>query len=51
VWPAAETTSSNALRTVHGFHVEHWTRDGMSLWAVSDLNVTELNEFARALQR
>ena len=51
VWPAVETTSSNALRTVHGFHVEHWTRDGMSLWAVSDLNVAELNEFARALQR
>ena len=37
-------------RTVRGFHVHHWTRDGMSFWAVSDLNDAELTEFARALQ-
>jgi hypothetical protein len=30
--------------------VRHWVRDGMSFWAVSDLNDAELSEFARALQ-
>jgi anti-sigma factor RsiW len=38
------------VRTVRGFHVHHWIRDGMSFWAVSDLNDTELTQFARALQ-
>ena len=38
------------VRSVRGFHVHHWIRDGMSFWAVSDLNDTELTQFARALQ-
>jgi len=36
-------------RTLRGFHVHHWIRDGMSFWAVSDLNDRELTEFVRAL--
>jgi anti-sigma factor RsiW len=36
--------------SVRGFHVRHWARDGMSLWAVSDLSDAELTEFAKALQ-
>jgi anti-sigma factor RsiW len=38
-------------RSIRGFHVRHWTRGGMSFWAVSDLNDAELDQFARALQR
>jgi anti-sigma factor RsiW len=38
------------VRSVRGFHVHHWIRDGMSFWAVSDLNDAELTGFARALQ-
>jgi anti-sigma factor RsiW len=30
--------------------VRHWIRNGMSFWAVSDLNDAELSEFVRALQ-
>ena len=37
-------------RSIRGFHLRHWTRDGMSFWAVSDLNEAELTDFARALQ-
>jgi len=37
-------------RTVRGFHVRHWARDGMSFWAVSDLNDAELNQFVMALK-
>jgi len=37
-------------RTLRGFHVRHWARDGMSFWAVSDLNDAELNQFVVALK-
>lgn len=31
-----------------GFHVLHWARDGMTFWAVSDVNESELIDFAQA---
>jgi len=50
VWPAADSHEAPAdARTLRGFHVRHWTRDGMTFWAVSDLNDMELDQFARAL--
>lgn len=50
VCPAGnELSGAIGVRTVRGFHVHHWTRDGMSFWAVSDLNDRELTEFVRAL--
>jgi anti-sigma factor RsiW len=36
--------------TVSGFNLRHWIHNGMSFWAVSDLNDVELGEFAKALQ-
>jgi len=36
--------------SVRGFHVHHWIHDGMSFWAVSDLNDSELTQFVHALQ-
>jgi anti-sigma factor RsiW len=36
--------------SVRGFHIHHWNRDGMSFWAISDLNDAELTDFARGLQ-
>jgi anti-sigma factor RsiW len=36
-------------RTLRGFELCHWTRDGMAFWAVSDLIDTELDQFVRAL--
>jgi anti-sigma factor RsiW len=32
---------------IHGFNVLRWVADGMSYWAISDLNASELNEFVR----
>jgi len=37
-------------RTLRGFGVHHWSRDGMSFWAVSDLSDVELSDFVRAMQ-
>jgi anti-sigma factor RsiW len=31
----------------HGYNVLHWTHGDMSLWAVSDLNLTDLKQFER----
>ena len=50
VRPASSGAPTDATLTVRGFHVHHWTRDGMAFWAVSDLNDGELSEFAHALQ-
>ena len=50
VWPALNDSEvPTDTRSLRGFEVCHWTRDGMAFWAVSDLNDTELDEFVRAL--
>jgi anti-sigma factor RsiW len=52
VWPESSGASPSAeARAIRGFHVRHWTRGGMSYWAVSDLNDMELDQFVRALQQ
>jgi anti-sigma factor RsiW len=49
-WPADGVASLSA-RSVRGFYVGHWTRGGMSFWAVSDLDESELDTFCEALQQ
>jgi len=51
IWPAADRTAVSDTRSIRGFQVRHWLRDGLSFWAVSDLNDGELGEFVRALQQ
>ena len=51
IWPAADGTAASDTRSIRGFQVRHWIRNGMSFWAVSDLSDAELGEFVRALQR
>jgi len=50
VWPTSDGTPAVQERSIRGFHVRHWIRNGMAYWAVSDLNDVELTEFVRALQ-
>jgi len=38
------------VSAVRGFNVEHWVQDGMSFWAVSDVNAPDLATFAQALR-
>jgi len=51
IGPAADRTAASDTRSIRGFQVRHWIRNGLSFWAVSDLNDAELGEFASALQR
>ena len=41
-----QVTSTN----IEGFHLLHWQKDGMLYWAVSDLNPSELREFAMLIR-
>jgi anti-sigma factor RsiW len=52
VFVSPDDTASEPIdsRTVRGFHVRHWSRDGMSFWAVSDLNDRELTDFVNAIR-
>lgn len=43
-------STRDVVLTVRGFNLRHWIHNGMSFWAVSDLNSAELAEFASALQ-
>jgi anti-sigma factor RsiW len=49
--PTADADSPDKISVVQGYNVVHWTRSGMTFWAVSDLNFNELQEFALALQK
>jgi anti-sigma factor RsiW len=51
MWPvgaSADAVPSTIER--QGYHLVHWTQAGMNCWAVSDLDVRELQDFARLVQ-
>jgi anti-sigma factor RsiW len=51
VWPeASDAVRSSDARAIRGFHVRHWTRAGMSYWAVSDVNDADLGQFVTLLE-
>jgi hypothetical protein len=47
VWPSSAGLSTASTR--EGFTVLGWQQAGLSFWAVSDLNATELKEFREDL--
>jgi anti-sigma factor (TIGR02949 family) len=52
VWPSHATLSQGpAQQTREGFNLVHWRSGGMDFWAVSDLNPSELEEFAQLVQK
>ncbi len=46
IWPGTGP-STPATSARHGYNTLHWSDNGMTLWAVSDLNADELTEFVR----
>jgi len=52
VWPAEQSSAASEVADKRqGYNLLHWTNSGMNYWAVSDLNVVELHEFARLVQQ
>lgn len=48
IWPTTESNSEPAVATpINGYNLIHWSRGGMTFWAVSDLNEKELMEFVQ----
>ena len=43
VWPSAPTPESSQSR--NGYQMRTWSANGMTFWAVSDLNPAELADF------
>lgn len=39
-----------AMESLHGFNVRRWRENGLSLWAVSDINADELSEFGEKFE-
>jgi anti-sigma factor RsiW len=51
VWPEPGAgASSPRLTERQGYNVLHWTRPGLTSWAVSDLNPAELEDFQHQLE-
>jgi anti-sigma factor RsiW len=50
IYPAQEKNNESFAFTRQGFNVFHWTKKGMTFWAVSDLNAGELQGFTQLLQ-
>ena len=51
IWPSAGASdaSGNAL-VRQGYNLIHWTKSGMNYWAISDLNLAELQQFVQLLE-
>jgi anti-sigma factor RsiW len=47
-WPSRSGTASSTAAAEHGYNLVEWRRDGVDLWAVSDLNRAELDQFVAA---
>lgn len=51
VWPANSNSKSTAQAAVRqGYNLIRWTNSGMEWWAISDLNLAELQQFVQLLQ-
>jgi anti-sigma factor RsiW len=50
IYPTRDADSQNKVFDHQGYNVIHWNKAGMAFWAVSDVNVGDLQTFAAALQ-
>jgi anti-sigma factor RsiW len=52
LWPSARRESVTTTRsyTVQGYHLLNWSGSGLTYWAVSDLNPTDLQNLAALIQ-
>jgi anti-sigma factor RsiW len=52
VWPSTDAAGApGAVQTRDGYNVLHWTQDGMTFWAVSDITGDDLQTFVGLLRK
>ena len=49
IWPSTHDSGQNPEMR-QGYNLLHWTRPGMTYWAVSDVSLSELQEFVKLFQ-
>jgi anti-sigma factor RsiW len=47
IWPSE---SGQSVSSDRGFNLLHWSANGMTYWAVSDLNSAELEQFEKLVR-
>ena len=50
IWPSTPDSGQRAVM-LQGYNLIHWTHSGMTYWAASDLNNSELQEFVQLIQK
>ena len=51
IWPSSRKSDIERKMVVRqGYNMIHWAKSGMTYWAVSDLNSSELQEFVQLVQ-
>jgi anti-sigma factor RsiW len=52
IWPEEKNSAkTREVQTIQGYNLVFWSHNGMNYYAVSDLNTTELSQFADLLSR
>jgi anti-sigma factor RsiW len=51
VFPTTDDSGENKISVRQGYNLIHWNKSGMTFWAVSDLNLNELQEFVQLVQK
>jgi anti-sigma factor RsiW len=50
IWPSAGSDTKPIAEVRQGYNLIHWTKSGMTFWAISDLNLPELQQLAEQLR-
>jgi len=51
ILPTRAADSAPSAEVDNGYNLLHWTKDGMTFWAISDVQVSDLEELARLLRK
>ena len=51
IWPAVGGDIKPTAQVQQGYNVIHWTKSGMTFWAISDLNLAELQQLEGELEK
>jgi anti-sigma factor RsiW len=51
IWPAVGGDIKPTAQVQQGYNVIHWTKSGMTFWAISDLNLAELQQLQGELEK
>jgi anti-sigma factor RsiW len=50
-WPVSGGSDGTTTTSSNGYHLIHSRKDGVETWFVSDLNISELQDFAQRYER